>query len=149
MQAPVAVWLRCLNIILFGDELDVVLAQKQLGEVVNIVDIAADDADAGNVVEVRRSRVEAELQPLGFQLGDHAVDGFQTALDVVDGIMVVADAKLVVEDFELGADLLDRGAVYLMDADKILKLLAQRLIFGQGRELLKQILCGLRLIGHG
>ncbi len=63
--------------------------------------------------------------------------------------MVVADAKLVVEDFELGADLLDRGAVYLVDADKILKLLAQRLIFGQGRELLKQILCGLRLIGHG
>ena len=120
MERAIAVIVRRFDVILPLDELHVALAQEHLLHAVNVVDVAAHHADAGNVVDVFLGGLHRDLQPLAPQLLDDAAGGLQAAFDVVDGVVVVADAELLVQHLQPRLDLAHGRAVEMFKLQKIL-----------------------------
>ena len=108
------------DVVLPLHQLHVALAEEHLLHPVDIVDVAADHPDAGDVVDVLPGGVHGDGQALPAELFDDALVGFQAALHMVDGVVGVADAELLAEDGQAGLDLPDGGAVEVLELQEIL-----------------------------
>ena len=111
MQAPVTARLRILDVVLPGDQGDVVLRKKCIGYLVDVVREGADDAYAGDVVDVLLDRAQVQRDVLPSHLTEQAVDRLDSACDVLDRVTLEFDGEGFVEDVELRFDFHDRAAV--------------------------------------
>ena len=127
MQGAVAVVVRRADIVLPLDDLDVLLPLEHLGHAVHIVDIAAHDAHARDVVHAFPRRLDRQRQSLFAQLRGDAGGGLDAAFDVVDGVARVEDAELAVEHLELECELLDGGFIEVVHELKVMR------VFIEGR----------------
>lgn len=120
MERAIAVVVGLSDIVLPLDQLHVALAQEHLLHAVHIVDVAADDADAGDVVDVSLGGLHRNITAFAPQLFDDAVGGLQSAFDMVDGVVRVEDAELLVEHLQPRLDLVHGRAVKVLKAKKVL-----------------------------
>ena len=120
MQGAVAVVVGLGDVVLPLDKLHVALAEEHLLHPVDIVDVAADHPDAGDVVDVLPGGVHGDGEALPVELLGDAPVRLQAALHMVDGVVGVADAELLAEDGQAGLDLPDGGAVEVLEFQKLL-----------------------------
>ena len=111
VQAAVAVGLGLGDVVLALEERDIVLLQKGVGELVDIRREGADDAHAGDVVEIFLDALHRQREAAALELFGNALGGLEARFDALDGVAVILERKLLVENVELGLDLHHRAAV--------------------------------------
>ena len=111
VQAAVTGVLGLLDIVHLAEDGVGLAAGEQGAQVVDIIQIVADDADTGHVLDVGVDVVDADLQAPAAQLVDDAVQRLDTVLDVVDGRVVIQAGELLVQDLHLRYGYLQRTAV--------------------------------------
>ena len=114
MQASVAGLLGLPDVVHLPDDLEILIAGQQTAEIVDIVQIVADNPDAGYVLDVGIDIVDGDLKPPALQLFHDAVHGFDAVLDMVDGRVVVQAGKFLVQDLQLGDGDLQSAAIQVI-----------------------------------
>ena len=127
VQAAVAVWLGRGDVVARLYQPDIVLSGEQLADGVGIVEVGANHADARNVVQIVHCRLRGDGQPLAFELLGNALRAFDPAFHMMDRVAAVAHLELVVQNFQLGTHLPQRGLVAAFHDDIILCNIAQGL----------------------
>ena len=120
MQGTVAVVVRCFDVVLALDKLHIRLPQQHFLHAVNVVDIAAHDPNAGDVVDVLFRRFQRSRKPLALQLLQYALRRFQAAFDVVDGTAGKFDAEFVVEHLQAHLHFFYRSVIKMLKLQKLL-----------------------------
>ena len=109
--AAVAVFLGLLDVVLDGDDPHVRLVGEHAGDLVDVVDVGAQHADAGDVGEVLRHVLDRDLIAELFQLARDGGRLFEPALDELDGVAAVAHRHVLGEHLQLGAHFKDRTMI--------------------------------------
>ncbi len=111
MVAAVAVGLGVFDVVLFFDDYQIVLTGQHLSHGVDVLDEGADDPDARNVVEVGAHGIQGNREALAVHLFDNAHRALDAALDRVDGVVPLSKTGVPLQNFQLGADLLNARLV--------------------------------------
>ena len=134
METAVAGGLGVLDVIHLADDLEGIEPCQQGAEVVDIIQIVADDADAGQILYVGVDIVDGDLVAPALQLIHDTVQRLDAVLDVVDGGVVVHAGELLVQYLHLGDGYLQRAAVQMGHANHTggQRLLLRRQASGHG-----------------
>ena len=100
MQGAVAIVVRRFDIVLPLDDLQILLALDHLRYAVDVVDVAAHDAHARNIVDILHGGLQRQGQALFQQLGHDALGGFYAALDMVDGVACIQHVEFAVQNLK-------------------------------------------------
>ena len=125
VQRAITVVVGRLNVVLLFDDLHIRLPCQHLAHAVDVVDVAANDAHARDVVDVRPRGLDRKRQATLDELGDDALLRFDAPVDVVDGISRIEDVELAVEDVEFQRELPDGGVVEILHDEKVVRVLAE------------------------
>ena len=104
MQASVSALLRLLYIILSLQELYIILPQQTFFHSIYIIYIIAYDPHTGKVHDLI-DRLYLFGPSLSLYFIHNALDALDTALHVMDRIIIISDAVFVIQYFQLSADL--------------------------------------------
>ena len=96
MQGAVAIVVRRFDIVLPLDDLQILLALDHLRHAVDVVDVAAHDAHARNIVDILHGGLQRQGQALLQELCRDALGGFDAAFNMVDGIACVQHVEFTV-----------------------------------------------------
>ena len=119
-QAAVAVGLGLTDVIHLLHQLDVLLAGDEVGQTIDVVDVIADDAHAGDVLKVLLGGLHRQRQALALQLGQNAPRRFQAAVDMMNRVARIENAELPVENFQPGSNFADGRVVEMRHLEKAL-----------------------------
>ena len=119
VQRPVAVGLGVFDIVPLLEQLIAGIPDQQSPEIINIVNIVADNPDACQVLEAAEI-FRRHLKLLALQLFDDAGQRFQPALQMMNGRVVVFGGKLLVENIQLGDSHLHGAGVNMSDTGVLL-----------------------------
>ena len=111
VKAAVSVGLGLGDVVLPLEERDIVLAQKGVGQLVDIRWVRADHAHARDIVQIFFDAVHCERITAARELFHNAFGRFEPGLDRFDGVAVVLQGKLFVQYVELCFDFHHRAAV--------------------------------------
>ena len=114
VQAAVAGFLGGLDIVRFADHAEGLGPGQQAAEIVDIVQVVADDPHARHVLDVGVDIVDGQVIAPAPEFFGGALQGFDAVLDVVDGRVVVQAGELLVQDLHLGHGDLQRAAVQVL-----------------------------------
>ena len=114
MQAPVARGLRLFDVVRLADDVVRFRPGQQAAQIVDIVQIVADDADSGHILNVRVDIVDGQLIAAALELFLDTVERLDSVFDVVDGGVVVERAEFLIQNFHLGHGHLQRTAVQMV-----------------------------------
>ena len=112
MKAAVAVRLWIDNIILSGNQRDVILYQKRLCDLVYIIDIRTDHTYAGCVIDIFFNIFQAEPLTIPVQLFHNTVCMLQPCCNRADWIALVTYAELCIKHFKFCPDFFDRTCIH-------------------------------------
>ena len=96
MITAIAVWLWIFDVILDGDDGDVILADQHVSDSIDVIDKGTDDADSGYIVQFVHHGFETDRKVSALQLFYDTDRFFDTGFDHLDGIPLVFDGKLIV-----------------------------------------------------
>ena len=130
-------------VILAADEGDIVLAEQHIGHLLDIVEIIADDAHAGDIAQLVVHIFNGHGDVARFQLFQNAGNAFEPCFNMMDGIVFIPRLKAVVEIFQLGTHLLDGGTIDLHLTDEGLHNIRRDGVF-----LLLEQFNGAGFVGH-
>ena len=125
VQRAVAIVVRRLDVVLLFDDLHIRLPRQHLTHAVDIVDVAANDAHARDVVDVFSRGLDRERQAALDELGDDARLRFDASVDVVDGVSRVEDIEFAVEDVEFQRELPNRRVIEILHDKKVMRIFAE------------------------
>ena len=114
VQATIAVQLRIVDVIFDLDDLQVILFLQQLQQVVHVVDVRADHAHAGHVHDVALEVLQRGLFAVALQLLEYAGRLLYARLQMMDGVAVLLEIEILVEDLEAHHHLA-HGSLVLLD----------------------------------
>ena len=112
MVGTVTVVFGMTDIVLHHDHTDVVLTGQHVRDCVDIVHEGTDHADARDIVQVLHHRLQRNRESAALKLLDDAHGLLHPGLDHLDGVPLVTDRKLVIQDFQLGLHLPDRTGIF-------------------------------------
>ena len=101
MQAAVAGVLRLLYVVHFTDDLERFVARQQTAQIIDVVQIIADDANTCHILNVGKNIVNRYFMTAAFELIHNTIHGFNAVLDMVDGGMVIQAGKFLVQNLHL------------------------------------------------
>ena len=107
MQTPVATLLGILDIVLAFHQCDIILSQKTLRKLINIVREGTDDPDSGNIANILFDAFHSHRDIFPADLTQNTVIRFHSGLNPFDGIPVVFQGILLIQYLEFRLHLHD------------------------------------------
>ena len=104
MEASVAAGFGVCDVILSGDEGDVILLQQAVRQKINILWEGADDADAGYVIDAFLQSLKGHRDFLALHLAKDTFRILQSGLDALNGVMFLFQGHLLIQYLEFGFD---------------------------------------------
>lgn len=95
-----------LDIVLHRQDIDVALPLQHLGDPVYISCKGTDDPDSGDIIDIPDHVVDRRFITVFFQFLHDTFRSLDPRLDMFYGIVLMHMLKLVIQDLELGSDLL-------------------------------------------
>ena len=120
MKAAIAVGGLDTVVFLTADQGNVILAQKDLGDLLKVIHIVTDNSDTCDIADILAHILEIYLFALLVELLNYALRALEAGVDMMDGVVLIMDMKTVVKILKLGLHLLDGRAIDLHLAEKIL-----------------------------
>ena len=114
MQATISRFLGFLDVVRLADHAERLGAGQQAPQIVDIVQIVADDPNARHVLNVGIDVVDGQVIAPALQLFCGALQRFDTVLNMVDGGVIVQSRELLVQYLHLGHGDLQRAAVQVL-----------------------------------
>ena len=114
VQTAIAGFLGLLDVVHLPQHLEGFGPGQQAAEIVDVIQIVADDPDTGYVLYVGIDIVDGDVVAPAAQLIADALQRLDAVLDVVNGRMVVQTGELLVQDLHLGHGHLQGTAVQVI-----------------------------------
>ena len=111
MKAAVTALLGILYIILALDQGNVILSQKALSQLVYIIRERADDPDTGDITDILLNAFQRHGNIFPADLTQNTVIRFDSGLDPFDGIAVVFQGILLIQNLEFRLHLHDGALI--------------------------------------
>ena len=112
VETAVAVGLWMGDIVLLGNQFNVVLLDQGLGQHIDIVHIGADHPDPGHVMDMRLYILQGKGNVQPVQLIPDAGGGFEPGADEFDRVALVPHIELGVQHVKFGPDLLHGTGIH-------------------------------------
>ena len=106
VKALVAAGLRMFDVILDGNNRQIILFADHLRQTVDIRGKGTDNTDSRDVINIIYHILNGTFISISFQLLDNAFRCLDPLLNVLNGIVFMYVNKLVIENVKLRADLL-------------------------------------------
>ena len=111
MQAPVAALLGILDIVLAFHQCDIILSQKTLRKLINIVREGTDDPDPGDIPDILFDAFQRHGNIFSTDLTQNTVIRLDPGLNPFDGIAVVFQGILLIQNLEFRLHLHDGALI--------------------------------------
>ena len=125
MQTAIPALLRLFYVVAFTNQFDIILMKQQGCNCINIINVIADYPDSCHICNLGNG-LHTDIESLALQFFKEALRRFQSALHMMDRVIIISNMEFIVQDLQLCADFPNSGMIGVPKQDKVLKLLHQR-----------------------